>query len=139
MNERHLRYGLLGIVLSSLFSSLVLAQTPLTIGPLTVTVPRGWNAQPDSVPVRLFSPDSTPQQFVSVELLSAQEMQQDLATHHSIIWGRMISLFPSPAPPQSGVTGQFIWAKTEAQRPMGPKETIILYSAKSEYEVRYKK
>ena len=101
MNERHLRYGLLCIILVSLSSSLILAQTPLTVGPVTVTVPRGWNTQTNAIPVRLFSPDSTPQQFVSVEWFPPQEMQQDLATHHAMIWGRMMSLFQSPASPQS--------------------------------------
>jgi len=38
---------------------------PLTLGPLTVTVPAGWIAQTNNTPVRIFSPDSTPQQFFS--------------------------------------------------------------------------
>jgi len=49
---------------------LVLAQgTPLTLGPLTVTIPAGWFAQTNVVPIRLFSPDSTPQQYFQVEFL----------------------------------------------------------------------
>ena len=71
MTARHLHHWLCFVVCVVLAGAvLVLAQgTPLTLGPLTVTIPAGWFAQTNVVPIRLFSPDSTPQQYFQVEFL----------------------------------------------------------------------
>jgi hypothetical protein len=104
---------------------------PLRLGPLTVTVPPGWAAQTNVVPVRIYLPDSTPQQFFEAEFFPPEQTAQDVREHHSLLWGRMAALFRSVAPPQSGGLGQFIWTRAEVQRTLGQKETLILYSAKT--------
>jgi len=104
---------------------------PLTLGPLTVTVPAGWIAQTNNTPVRIFSPDSTPQQFFSVQFFPPEQTSQDLREHHSLILARLAALIPPAAPPQDGVLGQFIWTRIEMRRPFGQRETLILYSAKT--------
>ncbi|HEU5412246.1 MAG TPA: hypothetical protein VFW31_00750 [Candidatus Angelobacter sp.] len=113
-------------------SSLANAQgAPLSVGPLTVSVPQGWLGQANAVPVRIFSPDSTPLQNFSVEFFPPEQTPQDLAGHHAMIWGRMGSAFHITAAPRSGVLGQFVWTRAEVAHAFGQKETFILYSTKS--------
>ena len=102
---------------------------PITVGPLTVTVPPGWTGQTNSVPIRIFSPGSTPQHFFSVEFFSPDQRPQDLAEHHAQIWGRIASTFHINTPPQSGTSGRFVWTRSDVPRAFGQKETFILYSA----------
>lgn len=107
---------------------LVSAQgAPLTVGPLTVNVPAGWNGQTNGVPVRIFSPDSNPRQFFTVEFFPPDQTT-DLAGHHAQMWGRMASAFRITAPPQSGLLGRFVWTRSDVPRGFGQKETFILYS-----------
>src|SRR2546421_560928 len=66
MTARQWRWALvvMGICAGLANSGSMFAQgTPLTLGPLTVMPPPGWAAQTNVVPVRLFSPDSTPHAF----------------------------------------------------------------------------
>ncbi|HYL92449.1 MAG TPA: hypothetical protein VEW69_04765, partial [Alphaproteobacteria bacterium] len=110
----------------------VLAQgTPLTLGPLAVNVPPGWNAQTSAVPVRIFSPESTPQQFFAVEFFPPEQTTQELREHHSLIWARVAAAVGPASPPQSGVLGRFVWTRAEVARPFGRKETLVLYSTKA--------
>lgn len=112
-------------------ASLANAQgAPLSVGPLTVNVPSGWLGQANAVPVRIFSPDSTPLQNFSVEFFPPEQTPQDLAGHHAMIWGRMGSAFHITAAPRSGVLGQFVWTRAEVSHAFGQKETFILYSTK---------
>jgi hypothetical protein len=105
--------------------------TPLTLGPMTVNVPPGWVAQTNSVPVRLFSPDSTPQAYFSVEFMPFEQTTQDLRQHHAEVWTRLTSGLRPVTQPQNGTSGQFIWTRVEAQRAPGQNDTLILYSAKA--------
>lgn len=103
--------------------------TPITVGPLTVTVPPGWTGQVNIVPVRVFAPGSTPQHFFSVEFFPPDPRPQALAEHHGQIWGRIASTFHITTPPQSGMSGRFVWTRSDVPRAFGRKETFILYSA----------
>ena len=132
MTARHLRYGLCFLFCVVLAAPGAFAQgTPLALGPLTVTVPAGWTGQTNTVPVRLFSPDSTPQGYFSVEFFPFEQTPQDLREHHSQIWTRVATLGPPTGQPQSGVLGQFIWTKVEVQSTGGQRGALMLYSAKS--------
>ena len=120
------------VLASPIFACAVFGQgTPLKIGPLLVIVPPGWTTQTDAVPVRIFSPDSTPQKYCSVEFFPTDQTTQDVREHHSMIWGKMAALVQPTVQPQSGVLGQFIWTRVEGQRAPGQRETVILYSAKT--------
>jgi hypothetical protein len=103
----------------------------LTLGPLTVTVPAGWRGESYSAPTRIFSPDSTPQQFFVVEFFAPEETPQGLAEQHAATWGRIAGAFHITAPPQSGLTGKFVWTRSEVPHALGQKETFILYSTKA--------
>ena len=105
--------------------------SPLTLGPLTVTVPAGWYAQTNVVPIRLFSPDSTPQQYFQVEFLPFEQTAQDVRERHSLAWARIAATIQAVSLPETGVSGQFIWTRVDAQRAPGQQDTLILYSAKS--------
>ena len=133
MTPRHLHRWLCFVVCFVLAGPVsVLAQgTPLTLGPLTVTVPAGWFAQTNVVPIRLFSPDSTPQQYFQVEFLPFEQTAQDVRERHSLVWARMAATIQTVSRPQTGVSGQFIWTRVDAQRTPGQRDTLILYSAKS--------
>jgi hypothetical protein len=74
MTARHLFYGLCFMICSVLaIPVFILAQgTPLKQGPLTVMVPPGWVTQTNVGPVKLYSPGSTPQQYLSVEFLPSE-------------------------------------------------------------------
>jgi hypothetical protein len=133
MNARPLCRGLCLILCFVLAgSALLFAQgAPLTLGPLTVMPPAGWAVQTNSMPVRMFSPESTAQRYFSVEFFPPEQTDQDLPSHHAAIWGRMTALFRAAALPQSGMSGQFVWTGTEVQTAQGQKETLVLYSAKT--------
>lgn len=105
--------------------------TPLQLGPLGVTVPAGWTAQTNVVPVRIFSPGSNPAQFFSAEFFPPEQTPQDVRQHHAEVWARMSRLIQTPVTPQSGVLGQFIWTRVDVPRLRGERETLILYSAKT--------
>lgn len=126
----HHRLGFLWLVLA--LPAFTFAQgAPLTLGPLTVTVPQDWPAQTNTVPVRLFSPDSTAQQNFSVEFFPPEQLSQDLAVHHGALWGRMANTFQITAPPRSGMLGPFVWTRSDTPRGFGRKETFILYSTQT--------
>jgi hypothetical protein len=110
----------------------VLAQgTPLTQGPLTVTIPPGWTAQSNLGPVRYYSPDSTQQQYMRVQFLPAEQTTQDVRQRHATIIGNLAGIMRPGSVPQNGVTGKFIWTRIEVQLPGGQNETMIWYSAKA--------
>jgi hypothetical protein len=132
MTARHLRYGLRVICFALASSALVFAQSgPLTMGPLTVTIPPGWTKQANAGPVMLYSPDSTPQQYLRVEFLPSEETAQGVAERHSTIVGNLSGIVRPGSVAQNGVTGKFIWTRLELQLPTGQIETMIWYSAKA--------
>ncbi|HKV93567.1 MAG TPA: hypothetical protein VJW20_13555 [Candidatus Angelobacter sp.] len=105
--------------------------TPLTVGPLTVTVPPGWTTQSTFGPMMLFSPDSTPLQFFKVTFEPAEQTTQDVRQRHSTIVGNLAGIMRPGSVPQNGTTGKFIWTRMELQLPTGQGETMVLYSAKA--------
>ena len=142
MTAPHLRFGLSFTVCVVLAGSLVFAQGaqvqrvppsggPLTLGPLTVTVPGGWMAQTSTSPAQIFSPDSTPQQYMQVDFFPAEQTSQSVGDHHQLILSRLAAFISKNVPQQNGVLGHFIWTKFELQRPGGAPETMILYSTKA--------
>src|SRR5690349_1347887 len=130
MTTRHLRHGLCFFAFL-LASSAVFAQGPLTVGPPTVTIPPGWTKQEFFGTVKYYSPDSTPQQFLRVQFLPAEETPQSAAQRHSTIIGNLSGIMRPGTSPQNGVTGNFIWSKIEVQMPNNPPETMVWYSAKA--------
>lgn len=82
--------------------------TPLRLGPLTVMVPQGWTTQTNTVPVRLFSPESNPAQFVAVQVYPPEQTSQDVRQHHMAVWGTMANVVHASGVPRSGATGRFI-------------------------------
>ncbi|HEY6971684.1 MAG TPA: hypothetical protein VJA94_20910 [Candidatus Angelobacter sp.] len=132
MTVGHPRHNRVLIFCFVLAAQVVFAQgTPLTLGPLTVTVPPGWIAQTNTVPVRLISPDSTPQQSFQVEFYPFEQTGQDVREAHTAFWARLAGVVQFVSQPQSGATGQFIWTLAQAQRAPGLRDTLVLYSAKS--------
>src|SRR5262249_25490148 len=110
----------------------LLAQgTTLTVGPLTVTLPPGWTRNDFFGTVKYFSPDSTPQQFLRIQFLPAEETTKSAAQRHSEIIGNLASIVRPGTTQQNGVTGNFIWSKIEVQLPSQPPQTMIIYSAKA--------
>jgi hypothetical protein len=105
--------------------------TPLTVGPLTVTLPPGWTAQSNLGPVKYYSPDSTPQQYLRLQFLPAEQTTQDVRQRHAEIMGNLAGIMRPGSAPQNGVTGKFIWTRMEVQLPGGQNETMIWYSAKA--------
>jgi hypothetical protein len=105
--------------------------TPLNLGPLTVTVPPRWNAQANTVPYQLFSPDSSPLQYFQVEFFPPEQITEDVRQHHSVIIGRLSGMLRPGSTPQNGVLGKFIWTRIEIQRAPGQIDTMVLYSAKT--------
>jgi hypothetical protein len=131
MTTRHLRHGLCFFVFFLASSVAVFPQAPLTVGPLTVTIPQGWTRQEFFGTVKYYSPDSTPQQFLRVQFLPAEETPQSVAQRHSTIIGNLAGIMKPGTSPQNGVTGNFIWSKIDVQMPNNPPETMIWYSAKA--------
>lgn len=105
--------------------------TPLKQGPLTVMVPPGWVKQTNFGPVKLYSPESTPQQYLSVEFLPSEQTTQDVRERHATIMGNLAGIVRPGSVPQNGVIGKFIWTRLELQLPTGQNETMIWYSAKA--------
>ena len=105
--------------------------TPLTLGPLTVSLPPGWTAQSGLGPVRYYSPDSTPQQFFRLQFLPAEQTTLDVRQRHAEIIGNLAGIIRPGSAQQNGVIGKFIWTKMEVQLPGGLNETWIWYSAKA--------
>jgi len=135
MTARHLFHGpRLVVFLVLLTSRLVVPQgTPLTVGPLTVTIPKGWS-KPTGFGQnqnQFFSPDSTPLQYFKVEFEPAEQTTQDLQQRHATIVGNLAGIMNPGSTPQNGVTGKFIWTRVELNLPTGVSETMILYSAKA--------
>src|SRR5215475_10385129 len=129
MTTRHLRHGLCFFAFL-LASSTVFAQGPLTFGPLTVTIPPVWTKNEFFGTVKYFSPDSTPQQFLRIQFLPAEETTKSAAQRHSEILGNLAGIMRPGTTPQNGVTGNFIWSKIEVHMPPQPPQTMIIYSAK---------
>jgi len=111
-------------------ASLFAQGTTLARGPLTVMIPAGWTGQTDGDPVRFSSPESTPQQYFSLEFFNPQTTNDDVLTHHNTIVNNLSGLKEPGTQPQSGILGQFIWTRTVIRRPQSQPETLILYSAK---------
>jgi hypothetical protein len=131
MTIRQLRRGFCCFAFLLASSATVFPQAPLTIGPLTVTIPPGWTKQEFFGTVKYYSPDSTPQQFLRVQFLPAEETPQSVTQRHSTIIGNLAGVMKPGTSPQNGVTGNFIWSKIEVQMPPGPAETMVWYSAKA--------
>ncbi len=132
MSAKNLRRGMFLVCFVLAGSVLGFAQgTPLQVGPLTVTVPPGWTAQANGDPVRIFSPDSTLQQYLQVDVFAPQQITQSVREYHSVILQRMSAMIPPGSPQQNGVLGKFIWTRFVMQRPGGQPEAMILYSAKT--------
>jgi hypothetical protein len=127
-----MRHGLCFICLVLAVSVLLFAQgTTLTVGPLTVTLPPGWTKNDFFGTVKYFSPDSTPQQFLRIQFLPAEETTKSAAQRHSEIIGNLAGIMRPRTSPQNGVTGNFMWSKIEVQLPSQPPQTMIIYSAKA--------
>lgn len=103
--------------------------TPYTAGPLGVTIPPGWTKIDTFGTVSFNSPDSTPQQFFSVQF-ATEETMQSVSQRHSTIIGNLSGIMRPGTTPQNGTTGNFIWTRIEVQMPTGP-ETMVWYSAKA--------
>lgn len=120
------------IVVVVVSSTLVFAQgTPLTQGPLTVTIPPGWTKQSVFETVKYFSPDSTPQQYLTLQFLPAEQTTKDVRQRHAEIMGNLASIVRPGTTPQNGVTGKFVWTRMELTLPGGLNVTWIWYSAKA--------
>jgi hypothetical protein len=77
MNARLLLSGPRLVICVGLSASTGVAQgTPLRLGPLGVTVPPGWSAQANVVPVRINSPESNPAQFFSAQFFPPEQTSQ---------------------------------------------------------------
>jgi hypothetical protein len=127
-----MRHGLCFICLVLAVSVLLFAQgTTLTVGPLTVTLPPGWTKNDFFGTVKYFSPDSTPQQFLRIQFLPAEETTKSAAQRHSEIIGNLAGIMRPGTTQQNGVTGNFMWSKIEVQLPSQPPQTMIIYSAKA--------
>lgn len=109
----------------------VFSQAPLTVGPLTVTLPPGWAKNDFFGTVKYFSPDSTQQQFLRMQFLPAEETTKSAAQRHSEIIGNLAGIMRPGTTQQNGVTGNFIWSRIEVQLPSQPPQTMIIYSAKA--------
>ena len=131
MTTRHLRHGLCFITLILASSGAAFAQAPLTVGPLTVTLPPGWAKNDFFGTVKYFSPDSTQQQFLRMQFLPAEETTKSVAQRHSEIIGNLAGIMRPGTTQQNGVTGNFIWSRIEVQLPSQPPQTMIIYSAKA--------
>ena len=106
--------------------------TPLSLGPLSLTVPPGWTSnQLPNGQIQLYAPDSTPQQFLRVEFLPFEQTPLDVRQRHNTVIGNLAGMMRPGSAPQSGVTGQFIWTKVELQQGPGNVIIAVLYSAKT--------
>ena len=92
MTIRHLRHGLCFFIFFLASSAILFPQAPLTVGPLTVTIPPGWTKQEFFGTVKYYSPDSTPQQFLRVQFLPSEETPQSVAQRHSTIIGNLAGI-----------------------------------------------
>src|SRR5215831_4911889 len=131
MTTRHLRHGLCFFAFLLAGSATVFPQAPLTVGPLTVTLPPGWTKNDFFGTVKYFSPDSTKQQFLRLQFLPAEETTKSAAQRHSEIIENLASIVRPGTTQQNGVTGNFIWSRIEVQLPSQPPQTMIIYSAKA--------
>ncbi|HEX7287778.1 MAG TPA: hypothetical protein VF532_16435 [Candidatus Angelobacter sp.] len=104
---------------------------PLTVGPLTVTLPPGWTEETFFGTTKFHSPDSTQQQYMRMQFLPAEQTTVDVRQRHAEIMGNLASITRPGSAPQNGVTGKFIWTRIEVQLPGGQNETMIWYSAKA--------
>jgi hypothetical protein len=117
------------VLIASVFS---FAQgSPLTAGPLTVLVPQGWRVDQSLGTTRIYSPDSTPQQYLQVTLNQPQEITQEVSDYHALLLSRVSPMIPAGSPQKNGVTGSFMWTRFQFQRPGSQPETMVLFSAKS--------
>src|SRR5262249_14343636 len=105
--------------------------TPIRLGPVSVVVPQGWTAQTNTVPVRVFSPESNPAQFFAGQIYPPEQTPQDVRQHHVAVWTMMAQAVGASGVPRSGATGSFIWSRVDFQRVRGQTETLILYSVKT--------
>jgi hypothetical protein len=112
-------------------ASLFAQGTTLSRGSLTVMIPAGWTGQTDTDPARFFSPESTPQQYFSLEFRNPQTTTDDVLAHHNMVVNNLSGLKEPGTQHQSGVLGQFIWTRMVIRRPQSQPETLILYSAKA--------
>ena len=132
MTARHMLAGLCVAIGAVVSPSTPLAQlTPLRVGPLTVNVPPRWVVQTNGVPVRMFSPESNPTQFFSVEFFPPEQTPQDLRQHHAAIWERMAAPLRAPVRHRAAC-----WVSSSGRGPTcsgtgGQRDHADLYSAKT--------
>jgi hypothetical protein len=132
MTARHLFHGLCFMICFALATPVfVLAQgTPLTAGPVTLTVPPGWQVQSNTPPIRIFSPESTLQQYLEIEIFTEQTTQ-DVRERHDTVIRNLAGMMPPGTTPQNGTLGRFIWTKILLQKSPGQADGLIWYSVKS--------
>jgi hypothetical protein len=129
------RHGLLmvGFVLAG--SVCAFSQgTPVTVGPLTVTVPPGWNVPADRAEnqgVQIYSADSTLQQYLQVQVFAPQQITQSAREYHALMIQRFSAVIPPGSPQQGGVLGPFIFTRFMMQLGSDPPHAMVWYSAKS--------
>src|SRR5262249_13613186 len=105
--------------------------TPVQIGSLSLTVPKGWNVQKGADQTIILSPDSTPLERFQVDVFPPRDVQEDARGYHAVILQRLAAV-TKPGPQQNGNAGPFIWTKFIMIRPGSrQEEPSILYSAKS--------
>ena len=120
------------VCVSIALPKIVAAQgTPVTSGPLSVTIPPGWTLQGQSSPPRYFSPESTLQQYFALDVFPPQTINDDVIAHHNGVINNLSGLAAPGTQTQSGILGSFVWTRIEIRPPgSSTNETIVLYSAK---------
>lgn len=108
--------------------------TPVTEGPLNVTIPAGWTGKKLPLPgerKRFFSPESTASEFFAVSLLS-RETSDDLVTFHNSVITNLSGIIAPGTTPQTGTLGRFLWTRVTVLLPGSQRKpkTLILYGTK---------
>ena len=133
MNRQTPRYQLVALAWFLLLPSINLpAQgTRYTVGPLTVTIPAGWNAKTNfpGERERFYSPGSTWTKSVAVGF-SSSESTDDVLTKHNTIIKNLSGVIAPGTSPESGTIGQFVWTRIVIQPAGTTPRTLILYSLK---------
>jgi hypothetical protein len=82
------------------------AQSPLTIGPMTVAVPAAWTPLPATIPnlVQYSLPSADPQQQSVVSFAVTPDRG------HQALWDGLLQMTGSPKEQRSGRSGRFVWS-----------------------------
>jgi len=104
--------------------------TRRTFGPLTVAVPPGWIEQATKDGPRLITPDSTQQAYFAVLIFPARQTADDLRTHHTLLWNRLLTMGTPVGPTQNGTLGRFIWSSVQFRTAAGQSQWVRTYSTK---------